>query len=79
MSADEMTTKLEDRLRDRRHCNDWYLRQEAAEEIDKLMTFVGFVGSWVSKSTTSYSIHALDGLMGMTRDRIGEIYKRRAE
>lgn len=30
------TTELVDRLRDSRHCNDWYMRQEAADEIERL-------------------------------------------
>ncbi len=32
----EITTSLVDRLRDKAHCNDWYMRQEAADEIERL-------------------------------------------
>lgn len=45
-------------------------RQEAASEIDRLRFFVDWVDSIVSNPVSSYSTAALDGLFGLTRDRI---------
>ena len=42
----------------------------AADEIDRLRFFVDWVDSIVSNPVSSYSTAALDGLFGMTRDRI---------
>lgn len=49
------------------------------DENERLMRFVEWVDGWVSHPVGSYSVYALDGLFGMTRDRIHEIYKRRNE
>lgn len=48
-------------------------RQEAANEIARLRFFVEWVDSIVSNPVSSYSVHALDGLFGMTRDRIAAL------
>jgi len=57
------------------HTLDYVLRNpnDAAEEIDRLREFVGWVDAWTSNEVGSYSIYALDGLFGMTRDRIAAL------
>ena len=45
----------------------------AADEIDRLRFFVDWVDSIVSNPVSSYSTAALDGLFGMTRDRIAAL------
>ena len=44
--------------------------EEMQAEIERLRAFVGWVDSWVSNPVGSYSVSALDGLFGMTRDKI---------
>lgn len=39
-------------------------------DIARLRAVVDWVDSWVSNPVGSYSVSALDGLFGMTRDRI---------
>ncbi len=46
---------------------------ELLNEIARLRDFVNWVDSWVSNPVGSYSVSALDGLFGMTRDRIAEL------
>lgn len=43
------------------------------EEIERLKAFVGWVDSWVSNPVGAYSVCALDGLFGMTRDKIAAL------
>lgn len=40
------------------------------DERDALVDFASWVDSWVSNPVTSYSVDALDGLFGLTRDRL---------
>jgi len=42
-------------------------------EIEKLRDFVRWVDTWVSNPAASYSTSALDGMFGMTRDRIAAL------
>jgi len=46
---------------------------EVADEIKKLRDFARWVDSWVSNPVGSYSVNALDGLFGMTRDKLGAL------
>lgn len=39
-------------------------------ELNKLRDFVKWIDTWVSNPASSYSTDALQGLFGMTRDRI---------
>lgn len=47
-----------------------------AAENERLRDFVTWVDTWVSNPVTSYSVYALDGLFGMTRDRIAAVMGR---
>ena len=42
-------------------------------ENERLREFVGWIDSWVSNPVGSYSVAALDGIFGMTRDRIAKL------
>lgn len=42
-------------------------------ELARLREFVGWVDSWVSNPVGAYSVSALDGLFGMTRDKIASL------
>lgn len=42
-------------------------------DVKKLRDFVAWVDTWVSNPAASYSTSALDGLFGMTRDRIAAL------
>ncbi len=44
--------------------------EPSREEIARLRAFVSWVDSWVSNPVGAYSVSALDGLFGMTRDKI---------
>jgi len=44
--------------------------EEQRAEIERLRAFVGWIDSWVSNPVGSYSVSALDGLFGLTRDKI---------
>lgn len=46
---------------------------KAANNHEALIDFMRWVDSWVSNPVGSYSVDALDGLFGMTRDRIEHI------
>ena len=48
-----------------------FLKMEA--EIERLRGIIGFVDSWVSNPVGSYSVEALNGLFGMTRNRINSV------
>lgn len=39
-------------------------------QLEQYKNFAGWVDSWVSHPVGSYSVAALDGLFGMTRDRL---------
>jgi hypothetical protein len=45
-------------------------RARLRAENERLREFVDWVDSWVSNPVSGYSVSALDGLFGMTRDRI---------
>lgn len=47
--------------------------QEHADENLRLRACLGWVESWVSHPVGSYSVSALDGLFGMTRDKIAAL------
>ena len=58
----------------------WKILPEAADEIERLRNqlgkardFANWVDSWVSQPAGSYSVYALDGLFGMTRDKIAAL------
>ena len=52
----------------------WELRWRTENaEKERLQEFVNWVDSWVSNPVGSYSVSALDGLFGMTRDRIAKL------
>lgn len=51
----------------------WDAISEKNAEIERLRDFVGWVDSWVSNPVGSYSVAALDGLFGMTRDKIAAL------
>lgn len=47
-------------------------RREIAEaRLAQAVEIVRWVDTWVTNPVTGYSVHALDGLFGMTRDKIG--------
>jgi len=46
---------------------------KAVNSHDALEDFVRWVDSWVSNPVSSYSVNALDGLFGMTRDKIAAL------
>jgi hypothetical protein len=48
-------------------------RHEREAEIERLREFVSWVDAWVSNPVRAYSVSALDGLFGMTRDRIAAL------
>lgn len=48
---------------------------DAATEIRNLRQIVGWVETWVSNPAASYSTAALDGLFGLTRDKIAALPK----
>lgn len=37
---------------------------------------IAWVETWINNPVTSYSVHALDGLFGMTRDKIALMRER---
>jgi hypothetical protein len=43
------------------------------QDVKKLRDFAMWVDTWVSNPAASYSTAALDGLFGMTRDRIAAL------
>lgn len=43
------------------------------EDLARLSDVLGWVESWVSNPVGSYSVHALDGLFAMTRDKIAAL------
>ena len=47
--------------------------RRAMAENERLRAFVGWVDSWVSNPVGGYSVSALDGLFGMTRDKIARL------
>lgn len=49
------------------------IQLEAAAEINNLRQFIDWIDSWVSNPVGSYSVSALDGLFGMTRDKIAAL------
>lgn len=55
--------------------------REAAlwSENMRLKSFVDWVDSWVSNPVGSYSVAALDGLFGMTRDQIERLKQPREQ
>jgi hypothetical protein len=44
-------------------------------DVKKLRDFANWVEAWVSHPASSYSVSALDGLFGMTRDRIAFLHE----
>lgn len=53
---------------------------EAADEIARLrrektalVGFVNWIETWATGCASAYSLHAIDGLFGMTRDRIAAL------
>lgn len=42
-------------------------------ERDELQAFADWVETWVSNPVGSYSVHALDGLFAMTRDKLAAL------
>lgn len=53
-------------------CPKAVLREQ--QELCDLRDFVGWVESWVSNPVGAYSVSALDGLFGMTRDKIAALH-----
>lgn len=43
------------------------------EDLKKLRDFAAWVETWVSNPAASYSTSALDGLFGITRDRLAAV------
>ncbi len=43
---------------------------EAIDEINRLREFVSWIDTWISNPARAYSHDALEGLFGMTRDRM---------
>lgn len=66
-------TDLVERLRDATYQNAPSRCMEAANEIERLRAFMGWVEAWASNPAASYSTAALDGLFGMTRDKIAAL------
>lgn len=53
---------------------DQQRRIEVAEaDKARLREVINWVDSWVSQPVGAYSVHALDGLFGMTRDKIAAL------
>jgi hypothetical protein len=50
---------------------------EMQGEIDRLREFAAWIETWVSNPAGGYSTAALDGLFGMTRDRLAALAKLR--
>lgn len=48
-------------------------------EMERLRDFARWVDTWVSNPVGSYSVSALDGLFGMTRDRLAALPSERKE
>jgi len=46
---------------------------EQAQEIERLREFVGWIDTWISNPARAYSHDALEGLFGMTRDKIAAL------
>ena len=46
---------------------------DAISEIARLRVFAGWVDTWISNPARSYSHDALEGLFGMTRDRLNDL------
>lgn len=47
--------------------------REAADEMERLREFVGWIDTWISNPARAYSHDALEGLFGMTRDKISAL------
>ena len=54
------------------------LHKVEAERND-LRTFAEWVETWISSPVGAFSVHALDGLFGMTRDRLAALREKRGE
>jgi len=44
--------------------------REQKKELERLREFVGWIDTWISNPARAYSHDALEGLFGMTRDKI---------
>jgi hypothetical protein len=53
---------------DKEHCAECYEGQ-----IERLRSVISWVDSWVSNPASAYSTDALEGLFGMTRDKIAAL------
>ncbi len=49
-------------------------RQAAESQLKTARKVLDWVESWVSNPVGGYSVHALDGLFGMTRDKIATLH-----
>lgn len=47
--------------------------EEAAERIQQLEDFASWIETWTANPISAYSVFAIDGLFGMTRDRIAAL------
>lgn len=48
----------------------------AAKEVQQLRVFANWIDTWISNPARAYSHDALEGLFGMTRDRLAELQER---
>lgn len=51
----------------------WKNQEKYYAQNQRLWDFVRFVESWIGNPASSYSTDALEGLFGMTRDKIGAL------
>lgn len=49
--------------------------EDLIEELDQFRSFVYWIETWVSQPASAFSTDALEGLFGMTRDRIAALSK----
>lgn len=47
--------------------------RRAADKLEQAQAVIDWIDSWVSNPVGSYSVSALDGLFGMTRDKIATL------
>ena len=49
----------------------------AATGVEQLQDFADWVDCWVSNPVTSYSVYAIEGLFGMTREKLAAMRQSR--
>ena len=49
----------------------------AATGVEQLQDFADWVDCWVSNPATSYSVYAIEGLFGMTREKLAAMRQSR--